>query len=63
MPPKFTKKHYIEIARLLGQAPLPSSHIEVLVQAFIRLFQDDNESFDTVRFERMVHKEYTNGIL
>jgi len=57
VPPKFTKKHYIEIARLLGRAPITGSTREELIQAFSTLFLEDNDSFDFVRFRRMVAKE------
>ena len=60
MPPKFTKKHYLEIARLLGRTPMNESTRQELVLAFTALFQGDNDGFDFVRFQRAVEKEHAN---
>ena len=61
MPPKFTKKHYIELARMLGHTALDEHATEVLIQAFARVFTEDNPQFDIVRFQRMVLKERLHG--
>ena len=57
MAPKFTKKHYIEIARMLGHTALDEHTIEVLIQSFARVFTEDNPEFNIERFRRMVWKE------
>jgi hypothetical protein len=61
MPPKFTKKHYIELARMLGRTMLDAHTTGVLIRAFSSVFTEDNPQFDEVRFTKMVEKERTHA--
>ena len=52
----FTKRHYIEIARILNGVRDPRER-QRLAEEFARLFREDNPSFDVERFSSAVYGE------
>lgn len=45
-----SKKHYIEVARIIKEAYLPTIDRDNLVYEFIKFFKADNPRFDSGRF-------------
>jgi hypothetical protein len=46
--PKFTRRHFVEIAGLISK--LPKKQRETEAERYCRAFQDDNPRFERARF-------------
>jgi hypothetical protein len=52
--PKFTKRHFVIIARSLHDVSEKIPSITPLTEEFIRIFEKDNPNFNRDRFEKAV---------
>lgn len=56
----YKKRHYEDIARILGEALRTNSSVSDVTSAFTHLFARDNERFNPSRFDARVG-EYRRG--
>ena len=53
--PKFSTKHYIALAEIIGNLPVLSDQsVQVIVEEFGKAFELDNEKFNFQKFQSYV---------